>query len=333
MARNRPNRPAQNQNPYTGGAGGGGGGGGVNIYTGGGGGGGSRPRRPGGGGGGGKVPRGGLYGGKPGEAASNQDPEQYFLDLLSKTGITDGSGSAADLYGGGAYLQQMIRDYNVASADNQRLSAADWARQTYGAGWQGKRGKAFTAGTLSADDPAFAQAASTNYNNTNPRAYLTTQGLGGPLAQGGNDEFSRWYTEVYAPRLEAEYTQAQASAPGLNIADWNAQQEGSGRAQREYQGWRSSQDPMAWASQEARARGDLALNGNEQFANWYDQVYAPQLQTRFQAARTTNPNLNFNDYEAGVDRNEARRLFAHRAPQYRAPNPYQPAGGRWSWWS
>lgn len=319
MAKNK------NKNPHTGG------GSGANIYTG------AAPAIGGGGGGGGggkgknKVPQGGLYGGKPGEAAANLDPEAFIRAVLTQSGLISGSGSPMDVYASDKMVSDMLNQYQSAVANDQRLSAVDWMNQTYGAGWQGKRGKNFQAGSLTADNPNVVAGYQTNYANSNPLSYFSTQAL---LPQGGNTEFSDWYNTVFSPRLASEYEAAQQANPNLNVADWYAQQNVAGRAQSEYQGWRSNQNPGAWAMQEAQRRGDTPNNGNAQFSDWYANNYAPQLANRFQAARATNPNLNFNDFEAGQNTSaEARRLYARRAPQYRQPSAYQPSGGRWAWWS
>ena len=288
----------------------------------------------GGGGGGGRVPKGGLYGGRAGKAAANQDPTKYFTNVVNRL-LGASSGDAFEDWQRTTLTTDLSGEYSAANAGRQRLDPIKWLRQTYGgAGFSGKRGRAFAGGTLAADSPEMQARYQTHQANDSPLTYLLGRqtGAGDPqLPAGGNPEYARWWAQEYAPRLELEYQTAQQATPGLNVSDWYGGVD-PGRAQREFDTFRANADPAAWAVSQARQRGDLAANGNAQFEDWYGSVYAPQLQQRFEAARTGDANLNADAFLAGIDPNEARRLFANRAPQQRQPGG-QPAGGRWSWWA
>lgn len=338
--RNRPNRPGSN--PYTGNTGttATGGGQGVTRNRGGGGGGRGRPKKP----------QGGLYGGKAGEATSNQDPEQFFTSLLSQSGLYGNTGSAYDDFVRTQLLDRMMRGYNDATDLNQNLSAVDWARQTYGAGFdndpafnkrQRKRGKGvgtvFNPGSLGTLNEGIQGLWETNQANDDPLSYFTSRGID-RLVPGaaGNSQFTNFLNSQYLPQVASEFNLAQGQTPALNANDWwtQNQQRIVGGAQGAFDTFRSNENPMGWAVQQAGARGLMPSNGNQQFADFYQNAFAPRLQREFETARTGNANLNFNSWLANRDLvGEARRAFANRAPQFRAPSPNAPSGGRWSWWA
>ena len=282
------------------------------------------------GGGGNRVPQGGRYAKKAGEASANQDPTEFFRSLLGNAGVADYSGNARDQWARTEYLQQLVDQYGDAEALNQRLSPVEWAKQQFGASYAGKKGNRLDPGSLGNVGAQFE----TNYSNANPLSFFNTDAIKrGLLPQGGNPEFEEFYATVLAPRMEREYELAGQTSSGVNVNDWFAQNYSPDRANREFQTYRSTKDPNTWAMEQARRRGTLAAGGNQEFADWYAREYAPLLNQQFQAARQGNSSLNFDAFEAGQDPRQARRLFAHRAPQYRQPSPNAAGGGRWSWWS
>ena len=124
-----------------------------------------------------------------------------------RAGVLSGTGSPADLAAQDAVLQKMMDDYGVASAFNQRLSAADWMQKQYGAGWQGKKGKNFQGGTLSALQGPNAEQIQNQIANASPGTTIQSQLMNrGPMPGAGNDAFTQWLQTAYVPQQEAATT-------------------------------------------------------------------------------------------------------------------------------
>lgn len=278
----------------------------------GGGGGNSRNRGGGGGGGGGKTPKGGLYGGKAGEAAANMDPEAYLRSFFTKAGLINGTGTEFDNYMNDVGIQNALRQYQTAVAGNQRLSIEDWMSKTYGgAGFNGKRGTDFRAGAWGASpgDSGGTTPGGGIYSGSAPSPGTTPVG-GGGTGGGG------WRGNLGAPPW----------GPGGGGGGGNSPFDDAHHAM-------ANANPLQYAHTEG-ARNDLiAANGNDQFQQWYDQTYAPQLQGQFATASRANPQLNFDDFLASQDlAGNARRAYANRPPSQRGMTQESPAG-RWSWWA
>ncbi len=220
----------------------------------------NRGGRPGGSGGSGnsRVPKGGLYGGKSGEAVGNQAPDAFFLNALRQGGVINDSGTELDTFTRDQSVQNLMGQYNAAQALNQRLSASDFLKQQYGAGYGGRRGQNFQAGSLTGATGPIAGQFQTNFANQNPLTHMATQGA---------------------------------------------------------------------------KQGFAASNGNDDFQNYFNTVYAPQQELQWRTAQRDNPQVNFDTFSAGLTPEMAQRAFAHRAPRYRTPSANAPTGGRWSWWS
>ena len=118
----------------------------------------------------------------------------------------------------------MMDDYGVASASNQRLSAADWMQKQYGAGWQGKKGKNFQGGTLSAMQGPMAEQIQNQIANASPGTTIQSQLMNqGQMPGAGNDAFTQWLQTAYVPQQEAEYNRlVQGGNPALNARDFAA---------------------------------------------------------------------------------------------------------------
>ena len=99
------------------------------------------------------TPKGGLYGGKAGSLSANQNPEVYVGAALREAGAYGNApGSDWEAFLADAGVQNMVGafgQYNQGVAKNQKLSVKDWMAQQYGgAGYSGKQGQTFSAGTL-----------------------------------------------------------------------------------------------------------------------------------------------------------------------------------------
>lgn len=255
----------------------------------------------GGGGGGNKTPKGGLYGGKAGEAAANQNPEVFLQSYLDKAGLSGGaSGSNWDRFMSEMAIPDLMRQYNAATADNQRLSMPDWLRQNYGgAGWSGKRGRTFDAGTVGAQYGVNAGIPGQSAAPSGPGA---GGGGGGNLGLGGG---------------------------GGNLGLGGGTPAAAGPSQ--YDEWYSTENPMAYATSEAMRGGYSATNGNQQFQDWYQQHYIPQQQAAFaNQERGQGPGYTFADFLASQP-NTSRQQYAYRSPAQRQPTG-APVTGRYSWW-
>lgn len=206
---------------------------------GGGGGNGVQPNRGGGGGGGGggrnRLPNTGLYQGRAGEAQANQNPEAFLRSAVSGVGGLNYSGTPIGDFSE-RFVQKLLDEYNLAVSGNQRLSVPDWMRQTYGAGWEGKKGRTFNPGQLGSNGGALDAAFTENYSNEDPLNYLTGQAAkqGGFAAGGGNQDFQRWYQENQVPALMAELAGAQATDPNISMANLIAGRDLVGQARRRY---------------------------------------------------------------------------------------------------
>jgi hypothetical protein len=351
-----------------------------------------------------------VFNGRAGEGLANQDPEKFIQTVLGQAGLLGGTGSAFDRFAQEELVGRLGREYDAAQSLNQRLSAPDWLRSAYGAGYEGKKGNQFNAGGLNALSEPLRSQFETNRANTNPLSYITQNAMGkgllsadaspeyqewfsqqfapriameyeraqladptlnlnqflatqdygsraqqefsrfssskdplgtlfgvargsGILPEGANSEYIEWFNRSFGPQVAMEFQNAQRANPNINMVDWLAERGVGGRAEREFEGFRANSDPEAYALERAAQRGMTPSNGNAQFEDWYARSYAPQLRRDFGIARSANPNLNFNEWEAAQDPRRAQAQFANRAPMYREPSQYTPVGGRWSWWS
>lgn len=273
------------------------------------GGGGNNRNRGGGGGGGNKTPKGGLYGGKAGEAAANQQPEIFVENFLRQAGLINDTGTEFDNFMKQQQIANMVGAYNSAMAGkNQRMSIADWLRQNYGgAGYSGKRGTTFSAGTFgqSPGDVGGTTPGGGIYGSSAPRSALASGGGGSPSLGG---------------QLPGRMP-GGGGGPGSGQSPFDTAHHAMANA-----------NPLQYAHTEG-ARNDLiAANGNDQFQTWFDQTYAPQLQGQFATASRAKPQLNFDDFLAQRDLTaDARRAYAFRPPSQRGITQESPTG-RYSWW-
>lgn len=196
----------------------------------------------GGGGGNNRLPNVGLYAGKAGRAQANANPEAFFRSAVSNVGGLDYSGTPIGDFSE-EFVQKLLDDYIDDQSGNQRLDPIKYLRQTYGAGWGGKKGRTFDAGQLGLGGGALESAFTTNYSNTNPRDYLVGQAgqQGGYVAGGGNADFQRFYQESYVPQLQAELATRRANEPTLSMADLVAGRDLGDEARRRYLARPSSQ--------------------------------------------------------------------------------------------
>lgn len=191
------------------------GGGGVTRSRGGGGGG-------GGGGGRNRIPNTGLYHGRAGEGAANQNPEQFFRNVVSRLGGLGFSGTPVSEFSQG-YSAELLNSYLGAQAGKQRLSPIDWLKQQYGAGFFGNKGRDFQAGSLgdAASDGAFNEAYTDHYSNTRGDEFLAGEmtNAGGYVPGGGNAEYKKFLGAEFNPMLTAELAAARVATPEMSLAD------------------------------------------------------------------------------------------------------------------
>jgi hypothetical protein len=288
--------------------GGGGGGGGGNNRP-------NRPRTPGGGGGAGggphTLPQTGLYQGDQGEAAANQNPEQFIRDLLARAGMMDQTGTDYADWKNTTLVSNLLSQYNSALAGNQTLSPVEWAQQQYGAafGAAGHQGRhhtrpdtPFSAGTLGDAGTTLNDQYTDYQSNTDPLTYLTTKGqAGGALMQGGiggNSDFTDYYTRTFIPAIQAQLETARNtgySAPGSGA--------GGG-------GYATGVPGLGRGGGPGGALSHGTGGG----------TFGP------------NHNLSLDDFVQGRDlTNEARMGYLFRGNNQRLPGPISLAG-RYSWW-
>lgn len=200
---------------------------------------GAQPNRGGGGGGGGggrnRLPNTGLYQGRAGEAQANQNPEAFFRSAVSGVGGLSYSGTPISEFSDD-FIAKLLDDYNAAMSGSQRTSPVDYLRDTYGAGWEGKKGRDFNPGTLGLSGGALDTAYTNYYSNTNPIDYLTGQAVnvGGFAPGGGNQGFQEFYQANFVPQLQAELAGARAGNPNLSMADMIAGRDVVGEARTRY---------------------------------------------------------------------------------------------------
>ena len=198
----------------------------------------------------------GLYKGKAGAAASNQDPLTFFNTALNKSGAMGAGGGAGTDFNTwltGTFAPGMVSDYNAALADNEKTSAKKWLNKTYGVtGWN-KAGK-FDAGQFgSTATGPLAEKYDIYSANQNPLTRIaTTAGQQGMLASNGNDQFKQWYLSEYAPQIEAGWRTAARDNPALNFSDYE-QTLDPNDARRAYQ-FRAPQSRLPSAAQSTGGR-------------------------------------------------------------------------------
>jgi hypothetical protein len=201
------------------------------------------PRHIGGGGGGGggggrnRIPNTGLYRGQAGKTAANQNPEQFFRTAVNRVGTLDYSGTPIGDFSE-SFIQKLLDDYLGAQASKQRLDPIKYLKQTYGAGFQGKKARTFNPGDLAVggEGSALDAAFTPYYSNTNTPAYLTGQiaQAGGHVPGGGNDQFARYVQDTYIPGVEADTAAARAADPTVNVSDLIAGRDLLGEARRRF---------------------------------------------------------------------------------------------------
>lgn len=181
-----------------------------------------------------RIPNTGLWAGRAGQALANQQPEQFFRGAVSNLGGLDYSGTPLSEFSD-EYVARLMDQYNAALATNQRLSPRDWMRNTYGAGYGGKRGNAFDAGSMGMGGDLGA-AYRNYYSNTSPLDFLVGEGVarGGLAPRGGNAEFQRFYQDTFAPGVLAEQAGARAANPSISMADLIAGRDLMGEARRQF---------------------------------------------------------------------------------------------------
>ncbi len=191
----------------------------------------------GGGGGGGRnrIPNTGLYPGRQGQAAANQDPETFFRSAVQKLGGLDYSGTPLAEFSDD-YVAKLMDEYNAAQAGNQRLSPVEWLRDTYGAEWGGKKGRNFDQGDLGLGGGALEQAYRNWYSNTSPIDFMVGQATaaGGLAPSGGNQEFQRYFQDTFAPGVMAAMAGARQANPQLSVADLIAGRDLADEARRRF---------------------------------------------------------------------------------------------------
>ena len=171
-------------------------------------------------GGGGKKKRG-LYQGKAGAAASNQDPLTFFQTAGRKAGISTGAGTGFDTWYNDFMAPRMVGDYNAALANNEHLSARKWLNKTYDVSGWGKKKTGFDAGQLSATGGPLADQYDVWSANQNPLTRVATEGrLSGDIAGNGNQQYQDWYVQNWAPQMEAEWATSQRTNPTINFRDF-----------------------------------------------------------------------------------------------------------------
>ncbi|MBA3584384.1 MAG: hypothetical protein H0W36_07640 [Gemmatimonadetes bacterium] len=198
------------------------------------------PNRGGGGGGGGnnrtRIPNTGLYHGRAGKGAANQNPESFFRSAVSRVGGLDYAGTPVSQFSED-FAAKLMEDYLAAQAGNQRLAPTKYLKTTYGgAGYDGKKGRSFDPGTLGLGGGAMDEAYTDWYSNQMPSDYLVGRSTnqGGFAPGGGNEDFQRWQQESYVPSVLAETAGARESNPRLSVADLMEGRDIAGESRRQY---------------------------------------------------------------------------------------------------
>lgn len=167
----------------------------------------------------------GLYKGKAGAAASNQDPLTFFQTAARRAGTSTGAMTGFDDWYNNFQAPRMVGDYNAALAGNEHLSAKKWLRKTYDVGgWGGPAGN-FKPGQLAPGSASLLDKYDIYDANTRPDARVATQAaLSGDVAGNGNQQYQDWITQDWNPQMQAEYATQQRANPMLNFRDFmNAQ--------------------------------------------------------------------------------------------------------------
>lgn len=178
--------------------------------------------------GGGKKKRG-LYHGKAGAAASNQDPLTFFQTAGRLAGISTGANTSFDDWFNNFYAPRMVGDYNAALAGNEHLSAKKFLKQNFGVTGIGSKGlKNLNPGQLSltATGPGSLADEFDIYDaNTNQAERVGSNAIkSGDIANNGNQAYQDFITQSYTPQLQAEFKAQQGANPLLNFRDFmNAQ--------------------------------------------------------------------------------------------------------------
>jgi hypothetical protein len=173
------------------------------------------------------IPEGGLFHGKAGEAAANAAPDAFFRGALRGSGLTTGRGDPRDVFSQDTLLNDLLGQYELANQANQKLSAEDWMKNTYGASWAGKRGQNFQAGTLASlggdIEDRFQDWTSNQEPLTAASNAMRNQGF---LASNANPDLANFVNTVLPGMFEQEWHNRQmAGESSLSMADFMAQQD------------------------------------------------------------------------------------------------------------
>jgi len=201
----------------------------------------NRGGRPGGGGGGGggqkkvKLPGGGIYAGRAGEAQTNTDPMSFFTSMLVNSGMMPQTNTPQDIWVRDQAVKNLMDQYAGYSATNQRASPLDFMKNIYGASYEGKKAKRFNPGNLAGVTAGLPEQFGHVYANENQEAFLNEEASRrGLLPATGTPNFNTWYSTVFQPQTQTNFRVAQRNAPNLNYDDWLATQNLVGQAQRGY---------------------------------------------------------------------------------------------------
>jgi hypothetical protein len=202
---------------------------------------GTQPRRHRNRRGGGGIPRGGLYGGRAGEALTNQDPISYWRSLIQRGGGLTGTSSPSDTFINEQLMPYMQDDYTSRLAKRQNLSVKDYTRGVWGAGYRGKKGNRADIGHLGVNDltgnTRLGRMYQNWYSNENPISYSVGElsKLGGYDAGAGNQGFQDWYASSWVPQQQLGLDRArQATAPTLSMRQYLGGEDVLGDARRAY---------------------------------------------------------------------------------------------------
>jgi hypothetical protein len=208
-------------------------------------------------------------------------------------------------------VQRLLQGYSNAQDINQRLSPIDYFRNTYGAGYLGKHGQNFQAGSL----PGTEGFGSDQYNdwlsNADPLSFLASAGVAGGaiMPNGGNSDFQQWYKQNFIPDVQAQLEAARAAGATSPAAAPAATTP-------------NGMDTPVYALGRHHRHGQ---------GGGYQIPSVPQGDAAAATGGGTTP-ISLNDFIAGRDlTNEARQAYLFRSNAQRLPGPLALAG-RWSWW-
>jgi hypothetical protein len=326
--------PKQNQ-----GLGVGGGGGGNNR---------NKPKNRQGGGAGAGLDRG-LYGDDAqGEAAGNQAPDAYIRNMLTQSGVLRGTGTTYDTWADDQLQKNILDKYNAAVGLNQGLSIADFMKQTYGAGYGGKKGKDFTAGNFAGSEGTAADW-DKYQSDTETDTWLNNKlaGGGGFAAGGGNQDFQAWFGKQFAPQLAQGWEAAKAAQMQAGGGTAGAPASGTGSqttlpngASGDFGG-----DPMkrkAWMRDQGingrlnqmnkNKRGDIKSQYQDYQSAFGGGGTGAAPGTPGSSTTGANAPMSMSEYMNGRDVTaEARAAYLLRPNTQRTPSSTG-LGGRYSWW-